>query len=204
MHTFKPNSSSLLSSRPPNKPLPSPPPPAYKPPHTKPPSPLRCSIPTSTSVSAASRGIDPSSSAAAARAYTDYYLAAFTSNVCECIATAARSNKALLQQTHMRALTEGTTSHTSPKLLPLAPPRFHVYWQVSLKCPVAPALFASALVQWHLMLPPALMSMCATLLLPLPLLLQNILLLLLPKFAQHSPHVLVVASDAASASLVLT
>lgn len=61
-------------------------------------SPLRCS---------AASASDPLSSVAAARAYTDYYLAAFTANVCECIASAARSNKALLQQTHMLALTAG-------------------------------------------------------------------------------------------------
>ncbi len=71
-------------------------------------SPLRCS---------SAGGTDPLSSAAAARAYTDYYLAAFSANVCECIAAAARSNKALLQQAHMRALTDGAHSPSPPPLL---------------------------------------------------------------------------------------
>jgi hypothetical protein len=68
-------------------------------------SPLRCSP---------AGAADPLSSAAAARAYTDYYLAAFAANVCECIAAAARANKALLQQTHMRALTEGFPHRSCP------------------------------------------------------------------------------------------
>ncbi len=91
--------------------------------------PLRCNPPTSGSGAdaVASPASDPLSCAAAACAYTDYYLAAFTANVCECIASVARSNKSLLQHAHMRALAEGLVHILSParpphRSSPIAPP----------------------------------------------------------------------------------
>ncbi len=71
--------------------------------------PLRCPVPTSGAAVGAA-AVHLQSAASAACAYSDYYLAALAANVCECIAAVARSNKALLQQTHMRALTEGVTA----------------------------------------------------------------------------------------------
>jgi hypothetical protein len=87
--------------------------------------PLRCNPPTSGSGAdaVASLASDPLSCAAAACAYTDYYLAAFTANVCECIASVARSNKSLLQHAHMRALAEGLFhKFCPPPVLLTAPP----------------------------------------------------------------------------------